>query len=349
MIKSTQKHWSVREAVPDDLPNLRNLYKQVWGYNRPEAYDRWRYLLPPHGLCPIMLALDADRLVGAYTLWPVRLKIGDEVVFGAQSMDTMTHPDYQGQGIFTRLATACFELAVSRGIEVLYGFPNPKSYPGFVGKLDWCHIGDVIHWVRPVTPSGIDMIPTFAGSLVDLFTQMLPRGGGGRFLLSYQPPDDQELWRLFEEWPFHNQRCAIFRSQDWIRWRYDPNCPMEYEWISAFDGAGHLAACAVWGMHGSLWGGVADNRAHLTELLGTNQLALRAVLAEVISKAHARRALVLETLTNNPIVESVLRRALAYRHRRAPMIVKVLTNRTLPVDVLELDNWSIIGGDIDTF
>ena len=44
-------------------------------------------------------------------------------------MDTMTHPDYQGQGVFTKLAKACYDITAIDGYRVLYGFPNPYSYP----------------------------------------------------------------------------------------------------------------------------------------------------------------------------------------------------------------------------
>ena len=138
----------VAEMREDDLDRIRTLYAAIRGSCRPEAFDRWRYFGSPEGTCPAVVALDGETVAGFYTLWPARVRLGQEVVLAGQSMDTMTHPDYQGRGIFIRLAKACYDLAASRGYELLYGFPNPASYPGFVRRLDWNHTGDIPHWIR---------------------------------------------------------------------------------------------------------------------------------------------------------------------------------------------------------
>ncbi len=96
--------------------------------------------------------MDGDRAAGFYTAWPVRLRLGKETVLGAQSMDTMTHPDYRGRGLFIKLAQACYDLAASKGYEVFYGFPNQNSYSGFIRRLNWDHTGDITHWLRPIRP-----------------------------------------------------------------------------------------------------------------------------------------------------------------------------------------------------
>ena len=111
-----------RPLGPDDLDAIRHLYNQVWGYSRPADYDLWRYFGSPDGHCPLTGAFEGDRIVGFYSLWPVRLRIGAEIVLGGQSMDTMTHPDYRGQGIFTMLANECYELAAEQGYQFYLWF-----------------------------------------------------------------------------------------------------------------------------------------------------------------------------------------------------------------------------------
>jgi predicted N-acetyltransferase YhbS len=138
--------------VPADLPKLRELFESSFGHRRDEAYDTWRFLQTPGGLAPTVVAIDGDRFAGSYTVSPTTLDIGGERVRGAQSLDTMTHPDFRGRGLFTQLALACFERLAADGYEVLYGFPNPMSYPGFIRKLNWDHVGDVPFWARPILP-----------------------------------------------------------------------------------------------------------------------------------------------------------------------------------------------------
>ncbi len=59
---------------------------------------------------------------------------------GAQSVDTMTHPEYQGRGIYTSLAKESYTYAASQGIELLYRFPNEQSRP-LALKLGWSDLG----------------------------------------------------------------------------------------------------------------------------------------------------------------------------------------------------------------
>ncbi|UCG69719.1 MAG: GNAT family N-acetyltransferase, partial [Thermoplasmata archaeon] len=89
----------------------------------------------------ILLADDKIRFAGHYTIIPARMKIGDEVILGSQSVATATHPEYRRQGIFERLANETYANAAKHGINVTYGFAKVgPSYHGFVKKLDWYHV-----------------------------------------------------------------------------------------------------------------------------------------------------------------------------------------------------------------
>jgi GNAT superfamily N-acetyltransferase len=338
----------IREFTPDDLGPLRRLYAAVWGYNRPEGFDRWRYLTPPSGICPVALAVDGDRLAGAYTLWPTPLRIAGEKVLGAQSMDTMTHPDYQGRGVFTTLANACYEIAAARGYMAMYGFPNPLSYPGFVRKLGWSHTGDIMHWIRPIKPSHHPKIPTILGPIADLGAAALPTGRIGRFEIQSGTPAAEDLQSLLSLWEKHHSSCGVDRSLAWLRWRYSTEAENNYRWVTAW-WQGEIVAAGVWGVQSDVWGAVADNRAHLVELLGEDPRALSAVLAGIIREASAFGAVLLETVCNVERIEKVLRRAAFYRHRNAPFIVRSLGDANLKSDILDHDSWGLMGGDVDTF
>jgi hypothetical protein len=56
---------------------------------------------------------------------------------GAQSGDTMTDPDHQKRGLFTRLAKKTYSFCEEEGINFVFGFPNENSLPGFQRKLNW--------------------------------------------------------------------------------------------------------------------------------------------------------------------------------------------------------------------
>ena len=342
-----QPTWTIREATESDLELIRALYLDVWGYNRPLHYDQWRFFGSPDGICPMTLAVDGDRLAGAYSLWPVRIKVGDDSVLGAQSMDTMTHPDYGRQGIFTTLAEACYEAAAARGFQVLYGFPNPLSYPGFTRRLTWAHTGDITHWIRPVRPSGHGKIPGFAGPFADLAARMLPRGRRHGLEIIIAKPAAPDMDRLIGASADRFARCRIERSADWFDWRYGEAAENNYRWLSTYRD-GTLIATGAWGMQGPAWGDVGDNRAHLVELLGGDEQGLGAVLSAIIEDSAQAGAILLETLSNVAPITTALRRAGFFRHRQAPMIVRGLGDRAMDTVILKHTNWKIMGGDVDT-
>lgn len=339
--------WSTRPLTDADLGCVRALYRAVWGYNRPETYDRWRYFESPDGICPGVLAVDGDVACGLYVAWPVTLRLGREVVLGMQSMDTMTHPGYQGQGLFTTLADACYRLASERGFAVVYGFPNPLSYPGFVRRLNLDHTGDIAHWVRPVRPSRHARVPAALGPLADLAARMWPRGSTAGLEVRVEKPAREALAPLLGQWGEEAEVCRIERVPEWLEWRYHERAGHGYEWVSAWQGE-RLVAAGAWGMRGRDWGQAYDGRAHLLELLGADRAGREAVLAAVIDRARERDAWLLETLTNVAGVISSLRRAGFVRHREAPFIVRALTARTLGANVHTHAAWRIMGGDVDT-
>ncbi len=318
------------------------------GNNRPETFDRWRWFDSPDGECPIAVALDGDIIAGFYTLWPVRLRIGETVVLGGQSMDTMTHPAYQGRGSLPSLAKACYEMAAARGFRVLYGFPNALSYPGFVRRLDWDHTGDIPHWIRFLRPSRHPKVPGIAGPVADMAAMLLPRGSGGRDMeFSVGPLGAAVREELMEGWRRQAGLCHVERSPGWLDWRYAGAASHDYEWVCA-QRDGKPVAAGAWGMQNAEWGDVADGRAHLVELLGADPAGLRAVTGAVIGRAAKRGAWILETVTNIPPVVSALKRNGFFSHRGAPLIVRSLGDGAVDDRIFDHASWRFMGGDLDT-
>ncbi len=340
---------TIYEMQKGDIHRFRDLYKDVWGYTRPRDFDFWRLFQTPHGVCPTAVALDGEKFAGLYTLWPISLNLGGEVVVGAQSMDTMTHPDYQGKGLFTKLALASYEIAAGRGIKAMYGFPNVNSYPGFVRRLNWDHTGDIWHYIRPLKISRHPRIPAFLGAPADIITKVWPAGKKSNRVIGSTKPPWSEVSTLLSTIFLERGICRIERSEAWFDWRYSKNAMNNYTWLSCRSYNGTLVAVAIWGMRSSYWGKSADNRAHLVELFGSDPDAISDVLAESIRQAREAGALLMETICQHPQSERALRQAGFLRHRRAPFITRKLTAENLLSNIHTHNAWYIFGGDIDTF
>lgn len=339
--------WTVREVIQDDLDGIRGLFNIVWGYNRPWSFDHWRYFNGPYGSCPAVVALNGSTLVGFYTGLPTKIRVGREIITGIQSMDTLTHPSYQRQGVFVTLAEACYKAAQGRGFEIIYGFPNPNSYPGFVNRLNFDHSGNIGDWVRPIRPSGYLGLPPVLGKAADVAALVWPKGTSMGFEVRIEKPDAAEIDVLLASWCEDLDACCIERTPEWLHWRYSPEAGHDYEWVMVLR-AGKVFAAGVWGMRNSTWHKNVDGRAHLMELFGTDPAGLEALLAAIIDRAWLRHAWLIETITNVHSVTAALRRAGFVRHRMAPFIIRALSTRVLAGNIHDHASWRIMGGDIDT-
>ena len=99
------------------------------------AYLHWLYVANPDGAAVGFDAWDGERLAAHYVCIPARAWVEGRETLVLLSLNTATHPDYQGQGLFTKLAAATFEAGAAAGFDGVYGVANANSTPGFVRKL----------------------------------------------------------------------------------------------------------------------------------------------------------------------------------------------------------------------
>ncbi|MFC5551315.1 GNAT family N-acetyltransferase [Massilia aerilata] len=98
-------------------------------------YLAWLYVDNPDGKAVGYDAWDGERLAAHYVCIPARAWVEGSEVPVLLSLNTATHPDYQGKGLFTKLAAMTFEAGAAQGFDGVYGVANANSTPGFVRKL----------------------------------------------------------------------------------------------------------------------------------------------------------------------------------------------------------------------
>jgi GNAT superfamily N-acetyltransferase len=99
------------------------------------AYLAWLYVANPDGKAVGFDAWDGERLAAHYVCVPARAWVDGKQVPVLLSLNTATHPDYQGKGLFTQLAAMTFDAGAAQGFDGVYGVANANSTPGFVRKL----------------------------------------------------------------------------------------------------------------------------------------------------------------------------------------------------------------------
>ncbi len=106
-----------------------------------EAALAWRYRDNPAGAVVGADAWDGERLAAHYVTCPVEAQIDGQPVRGLLSLNTATHPDYQGRGLFTKLAEEAYAQGAAAGYGFVIGVANANSTPGFLRRLAFQHVG----------------------------------------------------------------------------------------------------------------------------------------------------------------------------------------------------------------
>jgi GNAT superfamily N-acetyltransferase len=130
---------TIRAALDSDVPAIVELLKLSLGESlmpKSEAFWRWKHIDNPFGKSSVLLAFDAEKLIGVRAFMRWEWKQGEIVYKAVRAVDTATHPAYQGKGIFSRLTLQLVERCKEQGVDFIFNTPNKKSMPGYL-KMGW--------------------------------------------------------------------------------------------------------------------------------------------------------------------------------------------------------------------
>jgi hypothetical protein len=96
----------------------------------------------------LLVAVDGDTIAGFRAFMRWRFEHRGRVIEAVRAVDTATHPDYQGRGIFTRLTLRAVEMLHDEGVSFVFNTPNEQSRPGYL-KMGWRVVGRPPIGVRP--------------------------------------------------------------------------------------------------------------------------------------------------------------------------------------------------------
>lgn len=127
------------------------LFSLAFEKDMDESLWEWAFIENPCGAPIVSLCFADDILVGHYAVIPYDLTYKGQSVKGSLSMTTMVHPEHHKKGIFVKLAEQVYAAAKELKYDLVFGFPNKNSAPGFERKLGWSIDKDyhVIKITRP--------------------------------------------------------------------------------------------------------------------------------------------------------------------------------------------------------
>jgi len=141
----------VRPVRAEDDGDVFNLLQASLGWLPDEdhrAFFAWKHRDNPFGVSPSWVAVDGERVVGFRTFMRWDFERPDGVAPAVRAVDTATHPDYQGRGLFSKLTLNGLEELREEGVRFVFNTPNDQSRPGYL-KMGWQVVGRLPVLARP--------------------------------------------------------------------------------------------------------------------------------------------------------------------------------------------------------
>lgn len=199
----------VRSAEPSDIPAIISLLKLSLGESllpKSEEYWRWKHFDNPFGKSPVLIAFENGVLVGVRAFMRWSWVMGHSSFHAVRAVDTATHPEYQGRGIFRKLTLDILDSCNQSGVHFVFNTPNKQSRPGYL-KMGWQNAGRLAIQLTPVT-----FLDAMKGSAL--------RVSGELSLSTNTLPEDGPLGQLIRQDAVFRSNLHTFISPQYLRWRY---------------------------------------------------------------------------------------------------------------------------------
>lgn len=115
---------------------------------RTTEWFRWKFFGNPFGESILACASHKGELVGCVAYGMQEFVVNGQTLKGVLSFETFVDPNYQGQGIFSKLLNVAETEAIVRGVQVMLNFPNPNSLGGFL-KKKWIQLDTNKYFLKP--------------------------------------------------------------------------------------------------------------------------------------------------------------------------------------------------------
>ena len=217
----------IRRATADDDEAILGLGRAALGWDDDERHGlffHWKHRENPFGESPMWVATAGDRVVAFRTVlrWEWR-RPNDTVVPAVRAVDTATHPEFQGQGLFRALTMNAIDELVAEGVGFVFNTPNDNSRPGYL-KMGWQVIG------RPsvrVRPQGLGSLLRMTQARVSATKWSEPATFGRSPHEAFA--DDDEIRAVLGKAPA--DKLSTNRSPAYLRWRFGFD-PLHYRVVT---------------------------------------------------------------------------------------------------------------------
>ena len=332
-----------REWRSNDEPEVLQLLQETLGGGpagtRPSEFFRWKHIENPFGRSLMLVAEARGKIVGFRSFMRWRFRAGDPAITAVRAVDTATHAEYQGRGIFSLLTREAIE-AIRGETDLIFNTPNEKSLPGYL-KMGWKTIGAVPILVRPLRPLRVARgMRTYAESITPAGASPTIRADTAAEALQ----DSAEIERLLEKTRLPGVRLATDRDAAYLWWRYASAPLLDYRAIREVH-EGALRGLALFRVRprGRLW---ESTVAELFVERGDRRTAAR--LLHRIRKASSVDHVTASFPLGSTQAAVASRRGFLRSPRGVTMVVNPLRG-ALTQDPTDLASWALALGDVEVF
>lgn len=311
----------VRASKSSDKPAIIELLKLSLGeglIKKSTVVWDFKHEENPFGASHVLLAFEGEHLIGVRALMEWRWQIGTTLWTAYRAVDTATHPNHQGKGIFKKLTLQALDEVAQKGDCFIFNTPNNQSRPGYL-KMGW-QIVDAIP---------IAVVPVLAYVIQGLFSK--------KIVLS-NSISTSELEVICKQ---HNddlsKKNSIFtpKSAAYLKWRFEEN-PMQAYTVISKDG---------WYLAMYIKKHRFFNELRVVELLSANPKADYALIRNsVLQYAFKNNCWILTVADKNLF-------GFRFFGKFGPKLTfKPMTQQTSFINkALDISNWKYSLGDLELF
>jgi GNAT superfamily N-acetyltransferase len=214
----------LRSATPEDKSAIIELLKSSLGEStipKSELLWNWKHEQNPFGTSFLLLAEENEKLIGvrAFMQWEWQWK--GEIFKSLRAVDTATHPNHQGKGIFKKLTLHLAGLCKQKGVSFIFNTPNTQSKPGYL-KMGWVEQGKL--------PIKFKLLTPFSMAYRRILKQ--PSSEVLEFDDSRGLPWEASKINLITGFPTQTDQIGSNLSPQYISWRYEKNPLYKYNYFT---------------------------------------------------------------------------------------------------------------------
>lgn len=206
----------IRESELGDVPQIIEVLKASLGETsskKTEAVWKYKHVDNPFGKSLVLVAEENDEIVGVRAFMRWQWQLGNQLFYAFRAVDTATHPDHQGKGVFKELTLNALEVVKERGDAFIFNTPNSQSLPGYL-KMGWKEVDKLEIRVKLANP-----------------LKWLNNKTGKSYTVNNTCVEDQlaNLVSGYNTLKAGENKCFTLKSPEYLLWRYKNNPLQKYE------------------------------------------------------------------------------------------------------------------------